>query len=105
MKVSRICVTLLVVFGMVTSAASARAEINTNFVKDFLSRYRPARNVLPATPGVQSPQDVASLVRSSQLPLTVGDLINLMLQNNLDIGVNCVFQQPWAGILLRRHRS
>src|SRR5207237_395095 len=88
MKVSRICVTLLVVFGMVTTAASARAEINTNFVKDFLSRYRPSRTALSAAPATPSPQDVASLIRSGQLPLTVGDLVNLMLQNNLDIGVN-----------------
>ena len=88
MKVSRICVALLVACGMVTTATSARAEINTNFVKDFLSRYRPSRTALSATPATPSSQDVASLVRSGQLPLTVGDLINLMLQNNLDIGVN-----------------
>ncbi|HYR44717.1 MAG TPA: TolC family protein [Terriglobia bacterium] len=88
MKVSRICVTLLVAVGIVTTAAPARAEINTNFVKDFLSRYRPSRTALSAAPATASPQDVASLIRSGQLPLTVGDLINLMLQNNLDIGVN-----------------
>jgi outer membrane protein len=88
MKVSRIFVTLLVVLGMVSQAASARAEVNTNFVKNFLSRYRPSNVTLPATPSDQPPQDVASLIRSGQLPLTVGDLINMMLQNNLDIGVN-----------------
>jgi outer membrane protein len=86
MKVSRICVALLVVFGMIAGAGTVRAEINTNFVKDFLKRYHPS--VLPATPAAQSPQDIAAQIRSSQLPLTVGDLINLMLQNNLDIGVN-----------------
>ena len=74
MKVSRICVALLVAFGMVTTAISARAEINTNFVKDFLSRYRPSRTALSAAPATPSPQDMASLIRSGQLPLTVGDL-------------------------------
>ena len=88
MKVSRIFVTLLVLFGMVVTTAPARAEINTNFVNDFLNRYRPSKTALSATPAGPSPQDVASLIRSGQLPLTVGDLINLMLQNNLDIGVN-----------------
>src|SRR5262249_62071794 len=35
-----------------------------------------------------SSQQLADLVRSGQLPLTMGDLINLILQNNLDVGVN-----------------
>src|SRR5262249_37298489 len=34
------------------------------------------------------PQQLPDLIRSGQLPLTMGDLINLILQNNLDIGVN-----------------
>jgi outer membrane protein len=88
MKASRIfVVTLFVMLGLVTGALPARAEVNTNFVKDFLKRYQPPKVVLPAS-GVQSAQDVAPLIRSGQLPLTVGELINLVLQNNLDVGVN-----------------
>src|SRR5437016_3265338 len=85
MKVSRIFVTLLMTVGLLTIAAPARGEIKANFVKDFLDRYRPSKIPAAATP---SSQDLASLIRTGQLPLTVGDLINLMLQNNLDIGVN-----------------
>src|SRR5690242_3559378 len=88
MKVLRIFVTLLLTFGFFAAALPARAEINANFVKEFLNRYRPAQIPVSGTPGAQPPQDVASLIRTGQLPLTVPDLINLMLQNNLDIIVN-----------------
>ena len=86
MKVSRIFVALLVMFAFFRTSASARAEINTNFVKEFLNRYRPLKVGSPAA--AQSSQDVASLIRTGQLPLSVGDLINLIIQNNLDVGVN-----------------
>jgi outer membrane protein len=85
MKVWRIVVLLLVV--LVWHSPSARAEIKTDFVQDFLKRYRPAPASFPAA-AVGVPQDVGSLIRSGQLPLTMGDLINLILQNNLDVGVN-----------------
>jgi outer membrane protein TolC len=88
MRVLRIFVTLLLTFGLLTSAPPARAEINANFVKDFLNRYRPSKLPVLAAPGAPSSQDVASLIRTGQLPLTVADLVNLMLQNNLDIIVN-----------------
>ena len=87
MKVSRIFVTLLVLLALVCQAAPARAEINTDFVKNFLERYRPAKVTFPASVAA-SPQAIADMVRSGQLPLTMGDLINLILQNNLDVGVN-----------------
>ena len=86
MKVSRIFVALLVMFALSRTSDSARAEINTNFVKEFLNRYRPLKVGLPAA--AQSSQDVASLIRTGQLPLGVGDLINLIIQNNLDVGVS-----------------
>src|SRR5262245_28600206 len=85
MKASRIFVALFAIFASVCSVEPARAEIKTNFVKDFLARYRPATLASPAP--VQA-QAIAELVRNGQLPLTMGDLINLILQNNLDIGVN-----------------
>lgn len=88
MKVFRIFVVLLLTGGLITTALPARAEINTNFVKEFLNRYRPAQIPVSGVPGAASSQDVASLIRTGQLPLTVADLINLMIQNNLDILVN-----------------
>ena len=88
MKASRICVALLVVFTVVCQAAPARAETSANFVTDFLKRYRPANVTFSNQPTIVPPQDLANLIRSAQLPLTMCDLINLILQNNLDVGVN-----------------
>ena len=88
MKVLRIFVSLCLALGLFVTANPARAEINGNFVKEFLSRYRPSTLPVSTAPATASSQDVASLIRTGQLPLTVPDLINLMLQNNLDIIVN-----------------
>ena len=89
MKASRIFVALFVVFTIVCEAAPARAEIKPNFVKDFLQRYRPSAVTFSSSAAAAtSSQQLADLVRSGQLPLTMGDLINLILQNNLDVGVN-----------------
>jgi outer membrane protein len=89
MKASRIFVALFVVFTVVCEAAPARAEIKPNFVKDFLQRYRPSAVAFSSSAAAAtSSQQLADLVRSGQLPLTMGDLINLLLQNNLDVGVN-----------------
>src|SRR5215831_11194520 len=91
MKGSRIFVALFVVLVVVCQAAPARAQIKPNFVKDFLLRYRPSAVAFSnsaSTAAAPSSQQLADLVRSGQLPLTMGDLINLILQNNLDVGVN-----------------
>src|SRR5438105_4022378 len=88
MRVSRMFVALFVMFVFLPTPAPVRAEINTNFVKEFLNRYRPSRTGLPAAATAQSSQDLSSLIRTDQLPLSIGDLINLILQNNLDVGVN-----------------
>ena len=88
MRVSKIFVALLVMLVFLRTPAPAQAEINTSFVKEFLNRYRPSKAGLPAAATGQSSQDLASLIRTGQLPLSIGDLINLMLQNNLDVGVN-----------------
>jgi outer membrane protein len=89
MKASRIFVALFVVFTVVCQAAPARAEIKPGFVKDFLQRYRPSTVTFSnSAAAATSSQQLADLVRSGQLPLTMGDLINLILQNNLDVGVN-----------------
>src|SRR5262249_6930519 len=89
MKALRIFVALFVVFTVVCQAVPARAEIKPDFVKDFLQRYRPSTVTFSnSAAAATSSQQLADLVRSGQLPLTMGDLINLILQNNLDVGVN-----------------
>jgi outer membrane protein len=86
MKASRIFVVLVIGLMLVHQAVPAQAaEINTNFVKDFLKRYRPTPVTFPTSAAISAQGD---LIRNGQLPLTMGDMINLILQNNLDIGVN-----------------
>ena len=91
MKASRVLVSLLVMFVAVCMAAPARAQNdsknNSNFVKSFLARYKPA----PVQATASTPADaqvMSELIRNGQLPLTMGDFINLILQNNLDVNVN-----------------
>jgi outer membrane protein len=88
MKSSRIFVSLFAVLAIAALAVPARAEVNTDFVKNFLQRYRPLRVTFssPVTPA--PPQQIGDMIRTGQLPLTMGDMINLILQNNLDVGVN-----------------
>ena len=88
MKALRIFVSVLTLLGPLCMAAPARAEIKSDFVKDFLGRYRPAKVSLPVSPADTAPQAISDLIRSGQLPLTMSDLINLILQNNLEVGVN-----------------
>jgi outer membrane protein TolC len=83
MRIARIT-SLLVVFGLACHATPARAQ---NFVEQFLNRYRPAKVDFSSSSAAQR-QELADLIRSGQLQLGVGDVINLMLENNLDIDVN-----------------
>jgi hypothetical protein len=85
MKAWRIFVSLFVVFGLLSAPAPASAQ---NFVQRFLDRYRPPRVGLPASPATVSQTQLSELVRTGQLPLSVNDLVQFILQNNLDIGVN-----------------
>jgi outer membrane protein TolC len=59
-----------------------------NFVDQFLSRYRPATVNLPPSPSSTSAQVLTSRIQNGLLPLTVNDVIQLMLENNLDINVS-----------------
>jgi len=87
MKVSKLFVVLFVALMAVSHTAPAQAQVKGNFVTDFLKRYQPAQVTFPASTVVPQ-RNVSDLVRSGQLPLTMGDLINLILQNNLDVSVN-----------------
>jgi outer membrane protein len=88
MKALRIFVVVFVVLAGVSMSATARAEVNTNFIKEFLARYRPSNVAFPASPAPGSSQQMAQLIRNGQLPVTMADVINLILLNNLNIGVN-----------------
>src|SRR4051812_12677264 len=87
MKKWRIIVTSLVMLAFVSPIAPARAEMAPNWLTDFLGRYKPANIAVPPSAALMA-QDLAQRINSGQLPLSTGDVINLMLQNNLDVGVN-----------------
>ena len=75
------------VFLVLVFVCSASAQ--SDWVAEFLHRYRapaidPASRVTPPV----SDESWRLLVREGVLPLGVGDVIRLMLQNNLDVTVN-----------------
>jgi outer membrane protein len=74
---------LLVVLCVTTIPAQAQS----NFVEQFLNRYRPSPVNLPSIP-TNSEQELAARIQNGMLPLTVNDVIQLMLENNLDISVS-----------------
>src|SRR5688572_9066170 len=57
-----------------------------NWVNQFLNRYKPPTDI--AAPGPLSQDRLPALIRNGQIPLSVADLVNLTLENNLDIYVN-----------------
>jgi outer membrane protein TolC len=79
--VSVACLLLILHVGATTVSAQGK------WVDSFLRRYRPTAVTFPPGPGV-SQQELADMIRSGQLPLTVNDMINLLLSNNLDVGLN-----------------
>ena len=72
---------LMLVFVGLSDSAFARQ----NFVNKFLNRYKPpAESTM--TPLTQD--RLPALIRNGEIPLSVADLVNLTLENNLDINVN-----------------
>src|SRR6185436_7957107 len=57
-----------------------------NWIDQFLRRYKPSLLSFPANRAAQD--TLPSLIRNGVIPLSVNDLINLTLTNNLDIAVN-----------------
>ena len=77
---------VIVVFTLIALTATP-VLAQSNWVEKFLGRYKPIDVQYPAAAGT-SQQQLADMIRSGQLPLTVGDMINPILSNNLDIGLN-----------------
>ena len=66
-------------------ALSLPVMAQSNFVGQFLSRYRTSTINLPPAPPQNSLND---LIRNGALSLSSADVVNFVLQNNLDIGFN-----------------
>src|SRR5262245_45856568 len=81
MNLSKIVISILLV---ITLAVPAMAS--SDWVEEFLRRYEPSKD----SPQVASlsTSAIGQLVRTGELPVTLNDVINLMIDNNLDIRSN-----------------
>jgi outer membrane protein TolC len=80
MKFNKLATSLLLIIVMaVPSMASS------NWVEDFLRRYEPDRRAAGAS---ISSSGLGQLIRTGEVPVSLNDVINLMIDNNLDIRSN-----------------
>jgi outer membrane protein len=82
----RIKIFAIAILTFASFTISASAQSKSNWVSQFLDRYRPANVAVPES--AISQQELAAMIRNGQLPLTVNDTINLVLSNNLDVGLS-----------------
>src|SRR5262245_50198223 len=77
----RIVLLLLLVLFLSTETVTAE----TNWVRQFLGRYRPS----PVAPSAPIADDsMQTLVQNGAIPLTTADVVRLLLVNNRDLIVN-----------------
>jgi outer membrane protein len=77
--------------GLVLALFTTTAMAEQNFVQKFLDRYRPPTEIDPAAsalPAQVPEQTIQQLIREGALPLTVSDVVKLMVESNLDIKVD-----------------
>ncbi len=79
----RILLTLLVLLFI---AAPAGAQSN-NFVKDFLRDYHPDAEKVAAPPA-DPPTLMAQFLQAGEIPISLNDVVNMMIDQNLDIQSN-----------------
>jgi outer membrane protein TolC len=80
MKFSKIAMSILLI---VTLAAPVMAS--SNWVEDFLRRYEPTNRATVASPSTSS---LSQLLQTGIVPVTLNDVVNMMLEHNLDIRSN-----------------
>ena len=81
MKVIRIAFSILLVTMLAMPAIAS-----SDWVDEFLRRYEPNRSL--ATVASTSTSGLGQLLRTGEVPVTVNDVINMMIDNNLDIRSN-----------------
>jgi hypothetical protein len=57
-------------------------------VDRFLNKYKPSVRDYKPTPSELPPDALTSFIANGEIPLSIADVINLTLRNNLDIGVD-----------------
>lgn len=71
---------------LVIGVMSAPAFAQRQWVDDFLKRYKPAILTFPASRAAAQ-DTLPAMIRNGVIPISINDLINLTLANNLDIAV------------------
>jgi outer membrane protein TolC len=64
------------------------AFASEGWVEDFLRRYNPAAPAVTTVATTNSTEALGQLLRTGEVPVTMTDVINLMIDNNLDIRSN-----------------
>lgn len=65
------------------------AGAQTNWAVDLRNRYKPSdKDGLEAAPPVDPPSTVAQFLRTGEIPITMADLVNMMIDQNMDISSN-----------------
>src|SRR3989442_3657241 len=82
MKLTRIVIMVLLV-----RTLSMPAMASSNWVSDFLHRYDPSAGV-PSQPRSSPQANLGQLLRTGEVPITLNDVINMMIDNNLAIRTN-----------------
>ena len=81
MKVIRIAFSILLV-----TMLALPAMASSDWVDEFLRRYEPSRSL--ATVATTSMSNLGQLLRTGEVPVTINDVISMMIDNNLDIRSN-----------------
>src|SRR5688572_19407360 len=69
---------------LVLATATAPVHAQSNFARDFVRDYDPGEQKISAAP----PPVVAQVFQTGTVPITLQDIINMMLDYNLDIRSN-----------------
>src|SRR5215510_5359635 len=81
MNARKIIVSILFV-----TTLSVPAIASSGWVEEFLHRYDPSKSA--ASSATNSTTSIAQLLQTGEVPVTLADVINLMIDNNLDIRSN-----------------
>jgi outer membrane protein TolC len=78
----------IVMVACLLTVLSSTAFAGPKFVDDFLSKYKPSVVNRKPTPSEMTPDALTSLIRNGEIPMSITDVIDLTLKNNLDIGLD-----------------
>src|SRR5262249_18666333 len=81
MKLRNIVISILFVTTLCVAAMAS-----SGWVEEFLHRYEPSKS--SASGGTNSSSGLGQLLQTGEVPVTLADVINLMIDNNLDIRSN-----------------